>query len=315
MQIIGTGNHKGGTGKTTTAIHLAAALGERGRKVLLIETDGNLGLTKSFDVPGVVPGTYHVLMQDQEIDDVILTPEAEQERAQQTGFIELPKNVHLIPGNRQLENIDEDLKAGPKTKYIAPFDSLTPPLERLREQGFYDYVILDTAPAAGTLTIAAYKTADWFILTTTPETLSIEALERSIDDIIEAQHVNPNLQVLGVHMCQIDVRRKLERAYLEKIRKDLTSEEGLGLFEAIMPIRAVFGRASALKVSLFDYDPEAAEVKTVNDLRDLYRQLAREVEERIIRSKSDEAVELGVDTDQRPLTDPVMESEEDVAHG
>ena len=309
MQIIGTGNHKGGTGKTTTAIHLAAALGERGRKVLLIELDGNLGLTKSFDVPGVVPGTYHVLMQDHDIEDVILTPETEQERAHQAGTIELPKNVHLIPGNRQLENIDEDLKAGAKTKYIAGFDSLTAPLERLREQGLYDYVILDTAPAAGTLTIAAYKNADWFVLATTPETLAVEALTRSIDDIIEAQHVNPRLQVLGVHMCQIDVRRKLERVYLEKLRKDLPAE--MGVFEAIVPIRAVFGRASALKVSLFDYEPEPAEVKTVNDLREIYRSFAQEVEARI------EALETppAVDTSSKPLTEPVAQATERAANG
>lgn len=309
MQIIGTGNHKGGTGKTTTAIHLAAALGERGRKVLLIELDGNLGLTKSFDVPGVVPGTYHVLMQDHEVEDVILTPETEQERAHQPGAIELPKNVHLIPGNRQLENIDEDLKAGAKTKYIAGFDSLTGPLEKLRDQGFYDYVILDTAPAAGTLTIAAYKTADWFVLATTPETLSMEALERSIDDIIEAQHVNPKLQVLGVHMCQIDVRRKLERVYLEKLRKDLPAE--MGVFGAIVPIRAVFGRASALKVSLFDYEPEAAEVKTVSDLRELYRQLAQEVEARIetMQAPSDEGAS------RKPVKDLAPEAGERAANG
>ena len=322
LQIIGTGNHKGGTGKTTTAIHLAAALGERGRKVLLIDLDGNLGLTKSFDVPTVVQGTYHVLMGDQDIEDLILTPETEQERAKHPGEpIDLPKNVHLIPGNRRLENFDED-HAGSKGKYIAGFDTLTGPLKRLEESGLYDYVILDTAPAAGTLTIAAYKNADWFILATTAESLAVEALERSLDDIIEAQDVNSKLEVLGVHMCQVDLRKKLEQAYVEQVRQSLLDEDGedggFGLFDAIVPIRAVIGRASALKVSLFDYDPEPAEVKMVNELRGIYRTLAEEVEERI--AASDAAADVVVPAERRPLTEPekagpVAEKQEGVAHG
>lgn len=285
MQIIGTGNHKGGTGKTTTAIHLAAALGERGHRCLIIDLDGNLGLTESFDVPAIVPGTYHVLMRDQEIEDVILTPESEQERASRPGEpITLPKNVHLIPGNRRLENFDED-HAGGKGKYIAGFDTLTEPLQRI--DGSYDFVILDTAPSAGTLTIAAYKNADWFILASTAESLSVKALGRSLDDIIEAQDVNPKLEVLGVLMSQVDERKKLERAFVQKLRQDLAGSDGFGLFNALVPIRAVVGKASALHVSLFDYDPAPAEVKMVNDLRDIYRGLALEVEERIAQSSSD----------------------------
>ncbi len=317
MQIIGTGNHKGGTGKTTTAIHLAAALGERGRRVLLIDLDGNLGLTKSFDVPTLVQGTYHVLMRDQAIEDVILTPETEQERAKHPGeAIDLPKNVHLLPGNRRLENFDED-HAGSKGKYIAGFDTLTAPLKELEEAGLYDYVILDTAPAAGTLTIAAYKNADWFILATTAESLAVEALERSLDDIIEAQEVNPKLEVLGVHMCQVDLRKKLEAAYVEQVRRSLLNEDGepdgFGLFDAIVPIRAVIGRASALKVSLFDYDPEPGEVKMVNELRDIYRGLAVEVEDRIALDRGQKI--QPAEPQRKPLTEPKAEERENVANG
>jgi len=280
MQVIGVGLHRGGTGKTTTSLHLAAALGERGRKVLLMDLDGNLGLTDTLDVPTVVPGTYDVLMREERITDVIITPENEQERASRPGEpIVLPKNVHLIPGNRQLETFDDDHKAKRELQYIAAFDMLTDPLQEL--EGLYDYVVLDTAPVADTLTIAAYKNADWFILASTAQTLAVKALSRSIDDIIAAKPVNPKLEVLGVIMSRVDARKKLERAYVQKVDRDLTEAGGFGLFDAVVPTRAVVGKASALHLSLFDYDPASAEVKMVNDLRDIYRGLAREVEDRI----------------------------------
>ena len=167
------------------------------------------------------------------------------------------------------------------------------------------------------MTIAAYKNADWFILATTAESLAVEALERSLDDIIEAQEVNPKLEVLGVHMCQVDLRKKLEAAYVEQVRRSLLNEDGepdgFGLFDAIVPIRAVIGRASALKVSLFDYDPEPGEVKMVNELRDIYRGLAVEVEDRIALDR--EQVIQPAEPQRKPLTEPKAEERENVANG
>lgn len=304
MQIIGVGLHRGGTGKTTTSLHLAAALGERGRKCLLMDLDGNLGLTDTLDVPTVVPGTYDVLMREEKITEVILTREKEQERASRPGEpIVLPKNVDLIPGNRQLESFDDDHKSNEQLRYVAAFDTLTEPLRDL--EGLYDYLILDTAPVADTLTIAAYKNADWFILSSTAQALAIKALSRSIDDIVAAQSVNPKLAILGVMMSRVDARKKLERAYVQKVQEDLAAAGRFGMFSAVVPTRAVLGKSSALNVSLFDYEPAAKEVESVNELRDIYRGLAREVEDRIAEK-----------TAQKSKPSPVLtESEEGtVAH-
>jgi len=103
-QIIGIGNQKGGVCKTTNAIHLAAALGERGQKCLVIDLDANLGLTYSFDVPTTVFGTFHMLMGQASAEDVIISNETRQERASRPGeMITLPKNglMKSLPPLRQ----------------------------------------------------------------------------------------------------------------------------------------------------------------------------------------------------------------------
>ena len=280
--IIGIGNQKGGVSKTTNAIHLAAALGERGHKCLVIDLDPNLGLTESFDIPTTTLGTFHLLMGEESPADVIISEDTRQERASRPGeVITLPKNVDVIPANRRIENFDEEWASSAEggKQFMAGFDTLKGPMEELRGQ--YDFIFLDTAPRAGTLTVAAYKTASWFILSSTAEKLSVDALRRAMGDIAAASQVNPALRLLGVLMSQVDTRRKRERTYIAKVQRDLQAAGGYGLFDTVIPSRAVLGKASTLCESLFDYEPEGNELKSTNEVRDLYRSLAQEIEARV----------------------------------
>lgn len=282
-RIVGVANHKGGVCKTTNAIHLAAALGERGLKCLVIDLDANLGLTQSFDIPLTNMGTFHMLMGEEKATDVIVSRETEQERASRPGeSITLPKNVDVIPANRRIEKFDEEFARAKSMEYIAPFDSLQGPMQDL--DGIYDYIFLDCGPTTGSLTKAAYKTAHWFLFSSTAEKLSVDALRRSLKDLVAAQKVNDDLRLLGVMMSQVDTRRKLERTYIAKVQKDLSAAGGFGLFETVIPARAVVGKASTLCVSLFDYEPVGRELNTTNEVRDLYRAAAREIEERVKES-------------------------------
>ena len=138
-RIIAVGNQKGGVGKTTNTVHIARALAERGRRVLIIDLDMNHGATRHF---GVVPeahlGSYEMLAGDEQASNLVLTHEDEE--------VSLPENLHLIPAARKLEGIDQALAQ--KSKFITPRDVLRRPLESLRGQ--YDYIFLDTAPNATT---------------------------------------------------------------------------------------------------------------------------------------------------------------------
>lgn len=284
--IIGVGNQKGGVSKTTNTIHLAAALSERGYKCLVVDLDPNLGLTLSFDIPTTTFGAVHMLLGQEKAEDVIISHDTEQERASRPGeFITLPRNVDIIPANRRIENFDKEFASAAEEddelQYVAPFDTLGGPLKEL--DGIYDFIFLDTAPNAGTLTLAAYKSATGFILSSTAEKLSVDALRRSMKDINAARkRVNPELGLIGVIMSQVDTRRKLQRAYITKVEKgQFDSDRDHGLFKTVVPSRAVIGKASTLCISLFEYEPIANEVKSTNEVRDVYRNLAQEVESRL----------------------------------
>lgn len=305
-EVIAICNHKGGVSKTTNAMHLAAALGERGHKCLLIDLDGNLGLTQSFDIPLTTIGTFHMLLREEKATDVIITPEMEQERASRPGeMITLPKNVDIIPANRRLERFDEEFAASEdeEMEFMAPMDTLIQPLESL--QGLYDYIVLDTSPITGSLTKAAYKSARWIIFSSTAEKLSVEALKRSRRDLIAATKVNPELRLLGVLMSQVQYTRKLERAYITKVKKDLEAAGDFGLFESVIPTRAVVGKASQMARTLFEYEPESREMQATNEVRDLYRSVAQEVEKRIAKAEKIEAPKDETLSDE-PVTEAVV---------
>ena len=209
-QVIAIGNQKGGVGKTTNAVHLATALGEIGRSVLIIDLDMNHGATRHFGIqPDAFLGTFEVLIGDENPEDVVLTNEDEEAH--------LPENVHLLPSRRKLEKIDQALAA--KSKFTVTQDVLKEPLRRL--EGKYDFIFLDTAPNATTPTVAAYKAADWFILSAMPDPFAIAGLNDALTDIQDAQRQgNAGLRLLGVILSGVDRRASLANSltdYVEKI--------------------------------------------------------------------------------------------------
>src|SRR5271167_301347 len=103
-KVVAVGNQKGGVGKTSNTVHLAAALGEVGRKCLVWDLDVNCGSTQHFGIPDnmAILGTYEVLMGEEIPEEVIVREDDLEE-------VELPKNVHLLPARRNLEFTDQAL--------------------------------------------------------------------------------------------------------------------------------------------------------------------------------------------------------------
>jgi len=266
-QVIAVGNQKGGVGKTTNTVHLARALAERGRRVLVWDLDMNSGATKHFGIPlDAFMGTFEVLVGDEEPANVIVTNKEE--------GVKLPDNLHIITSRRKLEAIDETLAV--KNKFIARSDVLLEPIAALR--GRYDYIFLDTAPNATAPTVASYKAADWFILSAMPDPFAIDGLRDAMLDIQAVQRRgNPNLRILGVLLACVDERTRLARTladYVEQTFKAKPDDTESIRFKATISRSTVIPTAQKVGMSLFETDP-------THKLTEQYRQVAIEIETRI----------------------------------
>ncbi len=198
--LIAVGNQKGGVGKTTNTVHIAAALGQRGRKSLIIDLDPAAGATKHLGVPeNSFAGSLELLSTDETVESLAITDK-------------MPKGVHLIPSRPQLSELDTVL-----SKYVDRTRILDRPIALAREK--YDFIFLDTAPAAAaTTTVAAYSTAEWFLLSAFPHPLSLGGLTEAFNDIADVRkHRNPGLEVLGVVFTNVDGRATRLRAQLETV--------------------------------------------------------------------------------------------------
>lgn len=265
--VIAVGNQKGGVGKTTTAINLAAALGSLGMQSLIIDLDANCGATRSLGVPpDSYQGSYEVLLGDE--DPVTVALETDPEEG-----IEFPKGVSLIPANRDLERVDAELiKVHRLTDYR---DCLRRPIEKLVATGMWDFVFLDTAPNISTPTAAAYRVAEWFILTATPERLAIEGLNDAMSDIETVRsHTNPNLKLLGVVLSCVNKRTRLATEIIGWV-EDTFARAGLfGDFKNRISRSVAVPDAQQTGRTIFQTEPE-------HKVTEEYRMLAREMLDRL----------------------------------
>ena len=268
-QVVAIGNQKGGVGKTTTTVNLAAALGTLGKRTLIIDLDSNCGATRCLGVPpDSYQGAYEVLLGAEDPLAVALETDPDE-------GVELPTGVKLIPANRDLERAERDLAQ--KYRMGNYRSCLREPIRQIRESGEFDFVFLDTAPNIQAPTAAAYWAADWFILTATPELLAIQGMNDAMSDIREMQAgSNPRLQLLGVLLSCVSMRTRLGAEVVGWVESAFGSAGSFGDFKTRISRAVAVPEAQKVGKTIIQTDP-------AHKVAEEYRQLAREVLERVAR--------------------------------
>ena len=271
-RIVAVGNQKGGVGKTATAVHLATALGELGKKSLLWDLDANCGLTNVFQIPpGAYNGSLEVLLGLKDDGEEFCDPRNYIIDEEEEG-IDLPKGIHVLPASRELDNLDIRW-IGSERKFEDVKDAIKEPLNRLN--GEYDYIFLDTGPNVSTCTVGAYKAADWFLLVTEPEPLSVKAVEAALSDIAMVQKSgNPRLNLLGIVLTCVTKRRSLDRKMRVWIEENYEALGDHGLFDTSISRTTFLPRAQETGRTLF-------QTRADHEVCEQFRKLAREMESRI----------------------------------
>lgn len=254
--VIGCGNHKGGVSKSTSATYIAAALGERNLKVLIVDCDPSAGATQIYGIEGKsFAGTSELVLRDNP-DPVAL--------AVSDG---LPRNVSIIPARTELSDVRNYI-----SKFQDPAGLLSRGLSHAREH--WDVIIIDTPPnAQDHLTISAYLNADWFLLAAFPDMMAIRGLNEALADIADARRMrNPNLEVLGVVVNGVDARTKTWHEVNEVIGNSFPGRA----FSTIISRAQAVSDATKVGKTLFQI-PKFKRHPVVMQ----YRQLAAEIHSRI----------------------------------
>ncbi len=230
-RIIAIANQKGGVGKTTTTVNLAAGLARAGRRVLLIDLDpqGNATTGSGIDKRSATPGVLEVL-----------TGEARLTQARRTasgGYDAVPANADLTAAKVILFQLD-------RREYRLR-DALAP------VAGDYDYILIDCPPALDMLTVNALIAAGSVLIPMQCEYYALEGLSDLLDTIADiATRANPALHVEGVLRSMFDPRSRLAR----DVSEQLQSHFGERLYRTVIPRNVRLAEAPSHGLPVFDYD-------------------------------------------------------------
>ena len=231
-KIIAVANQKGGVGKTTTAVNLAASLGVLEQKVLLIDADPQANATSGLgiDVEHQNKGTYQLLEHSASLDQVIVSvPSA---------------NVNVVPSHIDLVAIEIELVDKPNREYM-----LYQALEGVRDQ--YDFVIIDCAPSLGLLTLNALTTSDSVLIPIQCEYFALEGLGKLLNTIKSVQRIhNKNLDIEGMLLTMYDSRLRLSNQVVDEVKKHFHEM----VFNTIIQRNVKIGEAPSFGESILDYD-------------------------------------------------------------
>lgn len=253
-KIIAFVNQKGGVGKTTSSINLAASLGLLGKKTMLVDLDpqGNsttgVGINKGVNKSSV----YELLVDKADIKDVVI----------KTPF----KNLYVIPASINLAGIDMELidMSRNNSEFVAQLQ-LKHHLEGIKD--LFDYIILDCPPSLGLITTNALAAANSVIIPVQCEFFALEGIMQLLNSIMIAQKkLNPTLDIEGVLLTMLDYRTNLGLEVVEEIKSYFKDK----VYDTIIPRLIKLSEAPSHGKPIHAYDPK-------NRGTEAYINLAKEV--------------------------------------
>jgi chromosome partitioning protein len=241
-------NQKGGVGKSTTAINLSAALGEFGKKILLIDLDPQGNTTSGIGVRKnqVNNCIYDVLLNGVDIKDVIIS--------------NIVDNVDIVPATINLAGAEVEL-----VSVMARENRLKNAAGSMR--GFYDYIIIDCPPSLGLLTVNALVAADKLLIPIQCEFYALEGVTKLLDSMKRVKEIlNPSLDIEGVVLTMYDTRQRLAQDVMNEVRNYF----GQIMFNTMIPREVKIAEAPGYAQPITEYDTKSKGALA-------YRELAKEV--------------------------------------
>ena len=232
MKILAITNQKGGVGKTTTCVNLAASLSHRGKRVLLVDLDpqGNASTGSGIDKAHLKSSIYHVLINDKTLQDVIV-------RSEQGGF-------DVAPSNREL--------AGAEVELVNEMARETRLKQAIAQLGnAYDYVLLDCPPALNLVTVNALTAAHSVMIPMQCEYYALEGLSDLVNTIKKVRaHLNPVLEIEGLLRTMFDNRNMLA----SQVSSQLESHFGKKVYQTVIPRNIRLAEAPSYGMPVLMYD-------------------------------------------------------------
>ena len=255
MPIIAVSNQKGGVGKTTTTLNLAAALREMGKRVLLVDLDPQGSLT-------VAAGVLEVDAVRQSIGELLIARAQAQPADIRAAIIRAPAGLDLVPGNGMLSAAEITLASALNRESVLAA-VLVPVLDK------YDYVLIDCLPSLGLMAINALRAATGVVIPVQADFLAVQGLAQILETIgAVREQLNPGLSIYGVLLTMVDRQKSHAQRVVATVRHSLRDQ--VPVFETEIAQDVALKEAAEAGNSIIDYQRRGQAANT-------YRRLAREV--------------------------------------